>query len=351
MYAHVNARFFSLNAALPKASSNSNGIVFLTSVADINLAVKSAGRQTGLWSISTVRGWSILADHFQSHGLNSLSLSLSLSLVTHFSILSQQHRRKTVKQYKQCPGSALVPAVAKLRSRPEPEVSPLGGLNLLRRPRLVVLPRFRLVRLLHLRQRRRQLLLLRHRSALERLLHLRQRRQQLLLPRHRSALERSQHRRRRRLPLEVVSLVLRQLLQQQLEVVAFSAQHRPQQHQQHRPQQHQQHRPQQQQQLGEAVFSVRHLQPRQLRPHLPRHPLALVRLNLRRQRQPLEEVDSLVRPNQRRQQQKRPNLLQQVVVFLGLQQRRHLLQLLQRRQRQQRQQRQKQHLPPWRLRR
>ena len=79
MYAHVNARFFSLNAALPKASSNSNGIVFLTSVADINLAVKSAGRQTGLWSISTVRGWSILADHFQSHGLNSLSLSLSLS--------------------------------------------------------------------------------------------------------------------------------------------------------------------------------------------------------------------------------------------------------------------------------
>ena len=340
MYAHVNARFFSLNAALPKASSNSNGIVFLTSVADINLAVKSAGRQTGLWSISTVRGWSILADHFQSHGLNSLSLSLSL--VTHFSILSQQHRRKTVKEYKQCPGSALVPAVAKLRSRPEPEVSPLGGLNLLRRPRLVVLPRFRLVRLLHLRQRR-QLLLLRHRSASVRLLRLRQRRQQLLLLRHRSALERSQHRRRRRLPLEVVSLVLRQLLQQQLEEAAFSAQHRP--------QQHQQHRPQQQQQLGEAVFSVRHLQPRQLRPHLPRHPLALVRLNLRRQRQPLEEVDSLVRPNQRRQQQKRPNLLQQVVVFLGLQQRRHLLQLLQRRQRQQRQQRQKQHLPPWRLRR
>ena len=235
-----------------------------------------------------------------------------------------------------------MPAVAKLRSRPEPEVSPLGGLNLLRRPRLVVLPRFRLVRLLHLRQRR-QLLLLRHRSASVRLLRLRQRRQQLLLLRHRSALERSQHRRRRRLPLEVVSLVLRQLLQQQLEVVAFSAQHRP--------QQHQQHRPQQQQQLGEAVFSVRHLQPRQLRPHLPRHPLALVRLNLRRQRQPLEEVDSLVRPNQRRQQQKRPNLLQQVVVFLGLQQRRHLLQLLQRRQQQQRQQRQKQHLPPWRLRR
>ena len=139
MYTHVNARFSSLNAALPKASSNTNGIVFLTSVADINLAVKSAGRQTGLWSISTVRGWSILADHFQSHGLNSLSLSLSLSLVTHFSILSQQHRRKTVKEYKQCPGSALVPAVAKLRSRPEPEVSPLGGLNLLRRPRLVVL--------------------------------------------------------------------------------------------------------------------------------------------------------------------------------------------------------------------
>jgi hypothetical protein len=34
-----------------------------------------------LWSISTVRGWSILADHFQSHGLNSLSLSLSLSLL------------------------------------------------------------------------------------------------------------------------------------------------------------------------------------------------------------------------------------------------------------------------------
>ena len=251
-----------------------------------------------------------------------------------------------------------MPAVAKLRSRPELEVSPLGGLNLLRRPRLVVLPRFRLVRLLHLRQRR-QLLLLRHRSASVRLLRLRQRRQQLLLLRHRSALERSQHRRRRRLPLEVVSLVLRQLLQQQLEVVAFSAQHRPQQHQQHRPQQHQQHRPQQhqqhrpqqQQQLGEAVFSVRHLQPRQLRPHLPRHPLALVRLNLRQQRQPLEEVDSLVRPNQRRQQQKRPNPLQQVVVFLGLQQRRHLLQLLQRRQQQQRQQRQKQHLPPWRLRR
>ena len=99
MYAHVNARFSSLNAALPKASSNTNGIVFLTSVADINLAVKSAGRQTGLWSISTVRGWSILADHFQSHGLNSLSLSLSLSLVSHHSILSQQHRRKTVKEY------------------------------------------------------------------------------------------------------------------------------------------------------------------------------------------------------------------------------------------------------------
>ena len=151
------------------------------------------------------------------------------------------------------------------------------------------------------------------------------------------------NRRRRRLPLEAVSLVLRQLLQQQLEEAVFSAQHQQ--------QQQQQHRPQQQQQLGEAVFSVRHLQPRQLRPHLPRHPLALVRLNLRRQHQPLEEVDSLVRPNQRRQQQKRPNPLQQVVVFLGLQQRRHLLQLLQRRQRQQRQQRQKQHLPPWRLRR
>ncbi len=33
-----------------------NGIVFLTSAAESNLAVKSAGRQTGLWSISTVRG-------------------------------------------------------------------------------------------------------------------------------------------------------------------------------------------------------------------------------------------------------------------------------------------------------
>ena len=344
MYTHVNARFSSLNAALPKASSNTNGIVFLTSVADINLAVKSAGRQTGLWSISTVRGWSILADHFQSHGLNSLSLSLSLSLSCFSPLytLSTTQEENSKRVSKQCPGSALVPAVAKLRSRPELEVSPLGGLNLLRRPRLVVLPRFRLVRLLHLRQRR-QLLLLRHRSASVRLLRLRQRRQQLLLLRHRSALERSQHRRRRRLPLEVVSLVLRQLLQQQLEEAVFSAQHQQ--------QQHQQHRPQQQQQLGEAVFSVRHLQPRQLRPHLPRHPLALVRLNLRRQRQPLEEVDSLVRPNQRRQQQKRPNPLQQVVVFLGLQQRRHLLQLLQRRQQQQRQQRQKQHLPPWRLRR
>ena len=88
MYTHVNARFSSLNAALPKASSNTNGIVFLTSVADINLAVKSAGRQTGLWSISTVRGWSILADHFQSHGLNSLSLSLSLSLLLLTSLYS-----------------------------------------------------------------------------------------------------------------------------------------------------------------------------------------------------------------------------------------------------------------------
>jgi hypothetical protein len=38
-----------------------------------------------LWSISTVRGWSILADHFQSHGLNSLSLSL-LFLTTLYSL-------------------------------------------------------------------------------------------------------------------------------------------------------------------------------------------------------------------------------------------------------------------------
>ena len=82
MYTHVNARFFSSNAALPKASSNTNGIVFLTSVADINLAVKSAGRQTGLWSNSTVRGWSILADHYFFSRTKFLFLSPSVYILT-----------------------------------------------------------------------------------------------------------------------------------------------------------------------------------------------------------------------------------------------------------------------------
>jgi hypothetical protein len=51
-----------------------------------------------LWSISTVRGWSILADHFQSHGLNSLSLSLSLSCYSLLYTLSttQEENSKTV---------------------------------------------------------------------------------------------------------------------------------------------------------------------------------------------------------------------------------------------------------------